>query len=63
MSGAFNDRNGDWLSIYALTKLKIPPQVTFEYTDQLLPLLMAGDSKKVIEPPDHQVNANLQFQR
>lgn len=63
MSAAFYDRNRDRLSIYALTKLKIPPQVTFEYIDQLLPLLMAGDSKKVIEPPDHQVNANLQFQR
>lgn len=63
MSGAFNDRNGDRLSIYALTKLKISPQMTFEYTDQRSPLLMAGDSKKVIESPDHQVNANLQFQR
>lgn len=31
--------------------------------DQLSPLLMAGDSKKVIESPDHQVNANLKFQR
>lgn len=31
--------------------------------DQLSPLLMAGDPKKVIESPDHQVNANLKFQR
>lgn len=31
--------------------------------DQLSPLLMAGDPKKVIESPDHQVNVNLKFQR
>lgn len=63
MSGAFNDGNGDRLSIYALTKSYWRKNKVNLLINQFSCLynIYIPNPRKI--SPDHQVNANLKFQR